>query len=46
MENKQLEGLLTDLDKTHTKVKEQRKEMFNRIDALIGELNHAKTNII
>lgn len=41
-----MEGLLDELDKTRTKVVEHRREMHNKIEALIGELNNSKQNIL
>lgn len=41
-----MQSLIQELDKTQTKVQEQRKEMLNRMEALIGELNNSKQNII
>ena len=41
-----MQSLIQELDKTHGKVLEQRKEMLNRLDALIGELNNSKQNIV
>ena len=40
-----LDGLIQELDKTHMKVADSRREMLNRIDALTSELNNAKQNI-
>eukprot|EP00347_Sterkiella_histriomuscorum_P014886 403359145 len=40
-----MQSLISDLEKTQSKVLDQRKEMLNKIDALIGELTNAKTNI-
>lgn len=41
-----MQSLIQELDKTNVKVQEQRKEMLNRIEALIGELNNSKQNIM
>ena len=38
--------LLEELDKIQGKVQEQRKETLNRLDAMIGELNNSKQNIL
>ena len=40
-----MQQLVSELDKTQHKVIDSRKEMLNRIEALIGELTTAKTNI-
>jgi hypothetical protein len=37
---------MNDLDKTQKSVDGQRQEIVNRIDALIGELQTAKNNIV
>ena len=41
-----MQTLISELDKTHGQVSQQRKEIVNKIDALIGELNNSKQNII
>lgn len=41
-----MQPLLQELDKTQGKIQDSRKEMFNRIEALIGEINTAKANIV
>jgi hypothetical protein len=40
-----MQTLLTELDTSNSKVQDSRKDIINRIDSLIGELNNAKQNI-
>ena len=40
-----MQDLIQELDRTHAKVLDQRKEMLNRLEALAGELGTAKQNI-
>ena len=41
-----MQQLLQELDRTETKVLDSRKELLNRIESLIGEVNTAKANIV
>jgi hypothetical protein len=40
-----MEEVIDKLDRTRARVQDSRKDMLGRIDALIGELTTAKTNI-
>jgi len=41
-----MQELIQELDRTQTKIHEQRKETLNRLEAMISELNNSKQNIL